>query len=70
MKTRLLKKLRRTFVIEVRNSEYRVVDKEEKSGGVTDYTDWGSLEEALCSRRRMVLFEARKYKEAKRVLNP
>lgn len=70
MKAKLLKKLRKRFVIESRNGEYRAVDREEKSGGVTDCYDWGSLENALIDRRWMVLPEARKYKKAKRVLNP
>lgn len=70
MKARLLKKLRKRFVIEARNGDYRAVDKVEKSGGVVDCRDWGSLEDALFERRWMILPEARKYKKPKRVLNP
>lgn len=69
MKAKLLKKLRKRFVIQQRNREYRVVDYLEKSGGVFTTTDWiMSLQEVKRTRRSWVLEEAQKYKKPKREL--
>lgn len=69
MKAKLLKKLRKRFVIQQRNKEYRVIDYLEKSGGVFTTTDWiMSLQEVKRTRRSWILGEAQKYKRPKREL--
>ena len=68
MKVKLLKKLRKNYIIEIRNNEYRVFDTEEYSGGVYIKTPWLTKEEAIEIRRSWILKQARKNKQPKQIL--
>ncbi len=70
MKIGLLKKLRRRFVIEGRNNQYRAFDYLEKAGGIFDCSEWGSYEDAVQIRRKWILAEARlNHKNAKSIIS-
>ena len=65
MKTRLLKKLRKRYILQTRNGKYKVFDRQECLGMVYNQTNWIELKEALKVRRKWVLEEAIRYKKPK-----
>ena len=64
LKTKLLKTLRKRFVIEQRGKEFRLIDRDS-----LDYdnsiTDWTDIKSVIIARRSEILSEARKYKVGK-----
>ena len=70
MKAKLLKKLRKRFVIEKRNNEYRLLDIGTKSEGGGDYyqTPWFGIRAVIVARRDRILKAAQYYKTAKEYL--
>ena len=65
MKTKLLKKLRKRYILQTRNGKYKVFDRQECLGMIYNQTDWIELKEALKIRRKWVLEEAIRYKKPK-----
>ena len=65
MKTKLLKKLRRRYILQTRNGKHKVFDRQECLGMIYNQTDWIGLKEALKIRRKWVLEEAIRYKKPK-----
>ena len=69
MKTKLLRKLRNTYLIEKRNREYRCVKVGKITGIKWVKQDWHLLFwEVYCTRMSLILKAARKYKTPKRIL--
>ena len=68
MKTKLLKRLRKRFIIQERNGIYRVFDKQVRLGGIYNQTDWIYKQDALSIRRQWILREASNYKIPKNTL--
>lgn len=68
MKTKLLKKLRKIYIIKERNGKYKAFEDRECLGGIYNQTDWISKNKAIKQRRKWILEEARKYKVSKNVL--
>lgn len=66
MRTKLLKKLRKRYILQTRNGKYKVFDRQECLGMIYNQTDWIELKEALKIRRKWILEEAIKYKKPKR----
>lgn len=64
MKIKLLKKLRKRNVIEVRNNQYRVVERTYFLNlfrvDKISITKWGSLSSAINTRKAWILHDARK----------
>ena len=67
MKTKLLKKLRKRYVLQTRNGKYKVFDRQECLGMIHNQTNWIELKEALKIRSEWVLEEAIRYKKPKRL---
>lgn len=61
MKIKLLKKLRKIYVIQERNNKYRVFENRECLGGSYNQTKWDNKETTIKMRRKWILKEARKY---------
>lgn len=59
MKIKLLKKLRKKYLIQERNGKYRVFDKQECLGMVHNKTNWTSLKNALKIKRDWILRDLR-----------
>jgi len=68
MKAKLLKKLRKLFVIESRNNLYRVFENRQCLGGIYNYTNWNDFKTTKEKQRDLILNEASKYLTAKKVL--
>lgn len=68
MKVKLLKRLRRIFLLKERNGKYKAFEDRECSGGIYNQTDWIDKDKAIEKRRNWILEEARKYDVAKNVL--
>lgn len=68
MKTKLLKKIRKIYIIKERNGKYKAFENRECLGGVYNQTDWINKNEAIKQRRKWILEEARKYEVSKNVL--
>ena len=68
MKAKILKRLRKQYVLQVRNGLYRAFDNKECLGGIYNQTDWIGKDEAIKKRRFWILEEARKYEVSKNVL--
>jgi hypothetical protein len=68
MKTRLLKRLRKRFILERRNKEYRFVDREHSLRiGTYTPTRWTTFADAYDRYSDIILYEARiNYKVAKK----
>jgi hypothetical protein len=70
MKNKLLIKLRKRFILCVRNKEYKVIDnlqRQERNSQIG--TLWMSKEKALNERRRLILEAAQEFKFIKKILN-
>jgi hypothetical protein len=67
MKTRLLKRLRKRFILQTRNGKHRVLDRQLYLADVYCHVAWVDLPTALIIRRRWILKEAYAYLEMKRV---
>lgn len=65
MKAKLLKKLRKRYILQARNGKYKVFDMKECIGMVYGQTGWIELKEALNIRRKWILEEANRYKKPK-----
>ena len=61
MKTKLLKKLRKRFVLLQRNGKYKVYDNNVCLGGVYNQTDYMDKDKAVDILREWILKDARKY---------
>lgn len=69
MKTKLLRKLRSTYLIEKRNREYRCVKVGRITGIKWVKQDWNILFwEVYSVRMNLILKDARRYKTPKRIL--
>lgn len=68
MKTKLLKRLRKRFVIESRNGSYRVFDNLECLGNVYNKTSWISKHEAITIQRDWILIAAQQHKKPKYII--
>ena len=69
MKTKLLKRLKKRFVVQERNGLFKVLDWKQCLGGVYNQTKWIEKKQALSIRRKWILKEAQRYKEPKKVLD-
>jgi len=70
MKNKLLIKLRKRFLLCVRNKEYKVIDNlqiQERNSQIG--TVWMSKDQALSERRKLILEAAQQYKFFKKILN-
>lgn len=68
MKAKLLKKLRKIYIIKERNAKYKAFENRECLGGIYNQTDWIDKDVAIEKRRFWILEEARKYEVSKNVL--
>ena len=68
MKAKLLKKLRKIYIIKERNGKYKTFEDRECLGGIYNQTDWIDKDKAIEKRRDWILEEARKYEVSKNVL--
>jgi hypothetical protein len=68
MKVKLLRKLRKIFIIKERNGKYKAFEDRECSGGIYNQTDWVDKEKAFEKRRNWILNEAKRYEVSKNVL--
>lgn len=68
MKVRLLKRLRRKYIVEIRNSQYRIFDIDECAGGIYNHSEWTTKQVAIDIRRKWILKEANRYKNPKKYL--
>lgn len=68
MKTKLLKRLRKRFVIQVRNGLFKVFDCRQCLGGVYNQTKWIDKKPAISIRREWILKEAQRYKKPKKLI--
>ena len=68
MKTKLLKRLRKIYIIKERNGKYKAFENRECLGGIYNQTDWIDKNSAIEKRREWILEEALKYKFSKNVL--
>lgn len=68
MKAKLLKKLRKIYIIKERNGKYKAFENRECLGGIYNQTDWVDKNGAIEQRRNWILEESRKYKVYKNVL--
>lgn len=68
MKAKLLKKLRKIYIIKERNGKYKVFETRECSGGIFNQTEWIDKNKAFEIRRKWILQESRRYEVAKNVL--
>jgi hypothetical protein len=68
MKAKLLRKLRKRFVIQERNKEYRVFDNSDKTRADYHYHWCTSIFEARKDRRDWIRIEARRYKKPKKIV--
>jgi len=68
MKVKLLKKLRRIFILKERNGRYKAFENRECLGGIYNQTEWVDKKTAIEKRRNWILEEARKYETDKNVL--
>jgi len=68
MKAKLLKKLRKIYIIKERNGKYKAFENRECLGGIYNQTDWIDKDKAIEKRRNWILEEAQKYKVSKNVL--
>lgn len=68
MKAKLLKKLRKIYIIKERNGRYKAFENRECLGGIYNQTDWIDKDRAIEKRRDWILEEARKYEVSKNVL--
>jgi len=68
MRTKLLRKLRKRFVMYIRNGEYKLIDRVKiEPDGSRIGTKWMSKEKAIEKRRKWILREAIEYKCRKNV---
>lgn len=65
MKTKLLKKVRKNYIIEKRNTEYRLICL---NGKFEQESGWTYLDDCIDRRREHILNDARKYKVPKSIV--
>lgn len=65
MKAKLLKKLRKIYIIKERNGKYKAFENRECSSGIYNQTDLINKDNTIEKRRNWILKEAQKYKVSK-----